>query len=123
MATPIIQLKRVYDEPDATDGERLLVDRLWPRGITKDKLQAEWLRDVSPSNELRKWAHASGDYEGFQQRYADELAASPASDALEDLLRRVRSGPVTLLFAAKDVEHNNATALRQHLLGLLAEDE
>lgn len=118
MAT--IQIKRVYDEPAAEDGERVLVDRLWPRGIKKEQLQAEWLRDVSPSNELRKWSHASGDYAGFRERYAEELAQSPASEALEDLLARVQAGTVTLLFAAKDVEHNNATALRDHLLQLLS---
>jgi uncharacterized protein YeaO (DUF488 family) len=115
-----IQIKRVYDERAAEDGERVLVDRLWPRGITKEQLQAEWLRDVSPSNDLRKWAHTSGDYAGFRERYAEELAQSPASEALEDLLARARAGTLTLLFAAKDTEHNNAAVLREHLLQLLS---
>lgn len=122
MGAPDIRLKRVYDEASPDDGERLLVDRLWPRGTTKEALQAEWLREVSPSNELRKWAHASGDFGRFRERYAEELAASPAAEALEDLLERVRAGRVTLLFAAKDEAQNNAVALRAHVLRLLAEE-
>jgi uncharacterized protein YeaO (DUF488 family) len=118
-----IRLQRVYEEPAVEDGMRILVDRLWPRGIKKESLQGEWLRDVSPSNELRKWAHSTEDFEGFCARYVEELSAEPAASALERLLQDIRSGSVTLLYATKDEEHNNAVALRRHILTLLAEDE
>jgi len=85
-------------------------------------LQGEWLRDVSPSNELRKWAYASGNFYGFCARCAEEMAASPACEAVETRLDLTRAGPVTLLYAAKDEAHNNAVALRAHLLKLLVED-
>ena len=117
-----IAVKRVYEAVAADDGTRVLVDRLWPRGFKKESLQGEWLRDVSPSNELRRWAHASADFEGFCARYAEEMAASPACEAAETLLDLTRAGPVTLLYAAKDEAHNNAVALRAHLLKLLVED-
>lgn len=117
-----ISIRRVYDEPAPEDGRRILVDRLWPRGIRKENLHGEWLRDVAPSNELRKWAHDSGDFDGFCARYAEELAAEPGASALQSLLEWVHQGPVTLLYAAKDEQFNNAVALRARLLELLAED-
>ena len=80
------------------------------------------MRDVSPSSDLRKWAHTSGDFAEFCARYADELAAAPASEALETLIEHIRSGPVTMLYGAKDESHNNAVALRDHVLTMLAEE-
>ena len=118
-----LQVKRVYEDPTSADGRRILVDRLWPRGIRKEDLHGEWLRDVSPSSDLRKWTHANGDFAGFCARYADELAAAPACEALETLIEHIRSGPVTLLYAAKDESHNNAVALRDHVLKLLEEED
>lgn len=117
-----VSIRRIYEPPEPADGRRVLVDRLWPRGIRKEDVHGEWLRDVSPSNELRKWAHSSGDFDGFCARYADELAAEPAATALASLLEWIRTGPVTLLYAAKDEQFNNAAALRAHVLELLAEE-
>jgi DNA-3-methyladenine glycosylase I len=112
-----IAVKRVYEPAAAADGVRILVDRLWPRGLKKEAIEARWLRDVSPSTALRRWAHDGDDrYAGFCARYAAELEAEPAAAALEELLAETRRGKVTLLFAAKDEEHNNATALRTYLL-------
>lgn len=110
-----VNLKRVYLKPSPDDGARVLVDRLWPRGISKAKAKLDaWLKEIAPSNELRKWfGHDPARWETFQRRYHAELDAQPDQvRAIEDL---VRSGPITLLFAAKDTEHNNAVALRNYL--------
>lgn len=111
----MIKLKRVYEQPEADDGARYLVDRLWPRGVAKDALQlTAWLREVAPSDELRKeFHHDPARWEEFRRRYWAELDARPA--AWEPLLPAARSGTITLLFAARDTEHNNATALRDYL--------
>ena len=119
MASPArhpIHLKRVYDEPAPGDGQRLLVDGLWPRGLTKAELQVEaWLRAVAPSTALRKWfGHDPARWDDFRHRYFAELAANP--DALAQLRGWLARGPVTLLYAARDEEHNNAVALREFLL-------
>ena len=110
-----IRLKRVYDAPEATDGARFLVERLWPRGIKKQNLKMEaWLKDVAPSAELRKWfSHDPEKWAEFQKRYAAELAQNP--DAWKPLVERARRGRVTLLFSSHDTEHNNAVALKQFL--------
>jgi uncharacterized protein YeaO (DUF488 family) len=110
-----LAVKRVYDPPAASDGTRVLVDRLWPRGLRKEKAGIDrWLRDVAPSTELRHWfGHDPKRWDGFRERYAAELRDH--SDALDELRRLVRDGPVTLLFAAHDEEHNNAVALRDIL--------
>ena len=106
-----VSIKRVYDPPAAADGTRVLVDRLWPRGLAKDKAKIDrWLRDVAPSNELRRWfGHDPARWQEFCRRYAAEIDASP--EALDELAAICRAGPVTLLFAAHDAEHNNAVAL------------
>lgn len=111
----MIRLKRVYEQPEADDGARYLVDRLWPRGVAKEALQlTAWLRQVAPSEELRKgFCHDLAHWEEFCRRYWAELDARP--EAWEPLLRAARSGAITLLFAARDTEHNNATALRDYL--------
>jgi uncharacterized protein YeaO (DUF488 family) len=107
------KVKRVYDPPAADDGARVLVDRLWPRGITKEKAALdEWLRDVAPSDALRKRVHSGeASYDEFVRAYAAELEREPAKAAAASLRARLAEGPVTLLFAAKDEARNNAVAL------------
>lgn len=113
MAT--IAIRRVYDEPRADDGVRVLVDRLWPRGLRKEAAAIDhWFKDAAPSQALRRWfAHDPGRWEEFRRRYADELDAHP--DALAPLLDLLRNTPrVTLLYAARDVARNNAVALARY---------
>ncbi len=110
-----IQVKRAYDPPSRDDGSRILVDRLWPRGLTREKLRlTHWLKDIAPSDTLRKWFnHDPAKWKEFQGRYFAELKKNP--EALEPLLDAKRNGTVTLLFGAKDTEHNNAIALKDFL--------
>jgi uncharacterized protein YeaO (DUF488 family) len=114
-----INLKRAYDQAAETDGYRVLVDRLWPRGIAKDDLRIDaWLKDLAPSAGLRKWfRHDPAKWDEFKARYAREL--EQRSNALERLVARARASRVTLVFGARDTEHNNAVALREHLERLL----
>jgi uncharacterized protein YeaO (DUF488 family) len=106
-----IRLQRAYDPPGADDGTRILVDRLWPRGLSKETLKLDhWLRDIAPSNELRHWfGHDPAKWPEFETRFRAELAANPAPVA--ELERFCAAGPVTLVFAAHDAEHNNAVVL------------
>lgn len=115
-----ISTKRIYDDPEPGDGYRVLVDRLWPRGLTKEAAALdEWRKGVAPSNELRKWVHADpgpGDdvrWAEFDRRYAAELDA--AEEAWQPLLERAREGRVTLLYAAKDAGRNHALVLKAYL--------
>lgn len=110
-----LQLKRIYEAPSPTDGKRVLVDRLWPRGISKDRANLDlWLKDIAPSTELRKWFdHDPAKWSAFQVRYRAELAENPVVDQLRSLCKQ---GQVTLLFAAKDVDHNEAVVIRQFLI-------
>ena len=112
-----LALKRVYEPPDAGDGTRILVDRLWPRGIAKDKARIDlWLKDIAPSAALRKRFHGKpDDWDAFCAAYSAELEQAAAQAAAKDLLGRVRKGPVTLLYAARDEHRNNAVALRAWL--------
>ena len=112
-----IRLKRAYDEPARSDGPRLLVDRVWPRGIAKNKANlAEWLKDLAPSTELRKWfGHDPARWEGFRNQYLKELASSDRAD-LRTLASYIdKHERITLVFAAKDTDHNNAVALKQFI--------
>lgn len=111
----MIQLKRVYDEPDPRDGARFLVERLWPRGIRKADLHAQaWLKDAGPSEQLRKWfSHDPEKWAEFQRRYFKELDSRP--EVWTALLDAARRGRVTLLYSSRDTEHNNAVALKQYL--------
>ncbi len=111
---PVPRLKRVYDAPAEADGMRVLVDRLWPRGLSKDRAAIDlWLKDVAPSDALRREFHARpGRFEAFREAYAAELHGS---EALAELRALVRKRKVTLLHAAKDEAHNNAVALRDLL--------
>ena len=110
-----IQLKRVYEAPSASDGTRILVDRLWPRGLTKENAHVDlWLKEVAPSTVLRKWfAHDPAKWTEFKTRYKAELKHNSAQFAL--LKQAVAKGPATLLFGAKDTEHNEAVVLQQLL--------
>jgi uncharacterized protein YeaO (DUF488 family) len=119
MGTPEIQVKRVYDPPDEDDGVRVLVDRLWPRGLTKAHAAIDlWLKDVSPSLALRKWFNRDPSrWAEFKRRYAEELdALRERSAAIAALMGAAQSGRVTLLFGARDAKHNTAVALHQYLL-------
>lgn len=111
-----IRVKRVYEAPSPDDGTRVLVDRLWPRGLAKEKARVDlWLKEASPSTELRKWfGHAPAKWEEFRQRYGQELRQQPA--ALERLAELIDNGPVTLLFGAKEERFNDAVALREFML-------
>jgi uncharacterized protein YeaO (DUF488 family) len=115
-----VAVKRVYEESTDSDGTRVLVDRLWPRGLTKDKARIDrWLRELAPSNELRKWFHAHSEERAeFRKRYLGELKAPSAVKAFEQLheLLCTRS-QVTLLFASKNAESNNATVLKELIEG------
>jgi uncharacterized protein YeaO (DUF488 family) len=110
-----IRLKRAYDEPTPDDGLRILVERLWPRGLTKDRAKIDlWLKDVSPSPELRKWyGHDPSKWAEFQKRYRAELAENES--ALEDLREKCQSGTITFVYAARDEERNSALILKDFL--------
>ena len=111
----MIQLKRVYDPPGPSDGARILVERLWPRGIKKQNLRMdEWLKDAAPTTGLRKWFnHDPEKWAEFQKRYFNELNGNPG--AWQGLLDSARRGRVTLLYSSHDAGHNNAVALKKFL--------
>lgn len=111
----MIRVKRTYDPPARDDGRRILVERLWPRGLKKESLAADaWVKEVAPSTELRKWFdHQVERWEEFQRRYRNELDSNPG--AWEPILEASRRGPVTLLYSAHDTLHNGALVLRDYL--------
>lgn len=111
----MIRVKRAYEEPAAQDGVRYLVDRVWPRGVKKNSLKIEaWLKDVAPSADLRRWfSHDPAKWTTFQHKYFAELDAHP--DAWAPLAEAARHGPITLVYSARDTEHNNALALASYL--------
>lgn len=117
----MIRTKRIYEAPDPDDGYRVLVDRLWPRGVTKEAAQLdEWLKDIAPSSELRKWFdHQETRWEEFVRRYREELAQSHAIAHLERLAALSRQQPVTLLFAVRADKHNSASIVRDEIETLL----
>jgi len=112
-----IAVKRAYEPPAPEDGQRVLVDRLWPRGISKARIQIDaWIRDLAPSTELRKWFnHDPARWEEFQRRYREELKAPERAALLDDLAARAREQLVTLLYGARDTEHNEAIVLQEIL--------
>ncbi len=114
-----VRVKRVYEQAEAADGARILVDRLWPRGIAKEKAAIDaWLRDLAPGDGLRKRFHGHPeDWEAFRAAYAEELRMPQAQAAVAALRAHIAAGPVTLIYAAKDEARNNAVALRLWLLG------
>ena len=111
----MIKLKRAYESAAADDGTRYLVERLWPRGVTKQALRLDaWLKDVAPSDGLRRWfSHDPAKWKEFRRRYTAELNAN--AEAWEPILEAGRRAPVTLVYSAHDTEHNNAVALKEYL--------
>jgi uncharacterized protein YeaO (DUF488 family) len=111
----MLKIKRVYDPISPDDGKRVLVDRLWPRGIKKEKAQIdEWLKEISPSSELRKWySHDPAKWAEFKKRYKEELAGK--SELLKKIKAEAKKQTVTLLFSTKELELNNAVALKEIL--------
>ena len=112
-----VRLQRAYDDPTADDGYRVLVDRVWPRGRTKEQLRLDaWARDLGPSTQLRKWfGHDPARWAAFQARYQSELADPDRARALDALVEQARQGPVTLVFGARDTEHNQARVIADEL--------
>jgi uncharacterized protein YeaO (DUF488 family) len=113
----MVKLKRVYEEPSRRDGYRVLVERLWPRGLNKERAAVDlWLKEVAPSPELRKWFnHDPAKWPGFQKRYRAELEKH--KEAIQELKKKSKKDTVTLVFAARDQEHNSAVVLKKVLSG------
>jgi uncharacterized protein YeaO (DUF488 family) len=113
-----VALKRAYDEPAASDGTRVLVERLWPRGVSKERAHIDlWLKEVAPSAELRKWYnHDVQKYQEFRRRYETELQSETGQKALAKLREMAKQGQLTLIFAAHDPEHSSAIILQDLLL-------
>ena len=110
-----VRLKRAYEPPARSDGYRVLIDRLWPRGVSKEEAQLdEWARELAPSSQLRRWfGHDPARFEEFRHRYLGELATQ--EDKLRELRRRARAGTLTLVYGARDSEHNDAVVLGELL--------
>jgi len=116
-ATTGVRFRRIYDPPEPDDGHRVLVDRLWPRGLSKSAAALdEWVRAVAPSDELRRWyGHEADKFPAFRDRYGAELQAPERAEALAHLRQLATSGPLTLLTATRDVEHSQAAVLAARL--------
>ena len=116
-STPAVRLRRVYDDPSPEDGRRVLVDRIWPRGLAKARAGIdEWAKGVAPSTELRRWyGHDPARFEEFRRRYRAELAEPLRQAALRHLRELARSGPLTLVTATRDIDHSQAAVLVEHL--------
>ena len=116
-----IRMKRIYEPPSKKDGFRMLVDRLWPRGISKEKARIDlWLKEVAPSNELRKWSgHKEERWREFKKRYFGELKNK--KELLDIIIEKSRKSGVTLLYAAKNEKHNNAVALKEYIENMVIE--
>jgi uncharacterized protein YeaO (DUF488 family) len=110
-----VRIKRIYEDPGPGDGYRVLIDRLWPRGVSRQSARLDdWARELAPSDELRRWfGHEPAKFEAFRGRYRSELAEQ--RDRLLGLARRAESGPVTIVYAARDQQHNNARVLAELL--------
>ncbi|KYD11253.1 hypothetical protein B4102_2218 [Heyndrickxia sporothermodurans] len=117
MEEKMITIKRVYKPVNEADGKRVLVDRLWPRGISKEKAEIdEWMKDIAPSNELRKWFnHDPEKFEEFSQKYKEELKEPEKKKELDKLIEMSDGNTVTLVYSAKDEEHNQAVVLKHYL--------
>lgn len=116
-----IRIQRIYDDDQSSNGTRVLVDRVWPRGMSKDAADLDhWFKDLAPSTELRKWfGHDTRLWAAFKQKYRKELKAEDKRERLEELAEMARSGPLLLLYGAKDDEHNQAVVLREILEEIL----
>jgi len=110
-----VRVKRIYDAADSADGHRVLIDHVWPRGVTRERARLDdWARELAPSDELRRWFdHVPERFDEFRRRYREELSAR--SERLLELRRRAMNGPLTILYAARDREHNNAVVLSELL--------
>ena len=111
----MIRLKRAYEPPAMEDGERILVERLWPRGVSKERADIErWMKEIAPSTELRRWfAHDPAKWEEFRERYRAELAEKP--ELITELREKAKRGTITLVYAARDEAHNSAVVLQEYL--------
>jgi len=114
-----IRIKRVYEEPEEADGRRILVDRLWARGLSKEKAKVDvWVKEIAPSTELRRWyGHDPNKWTEFKSRYAAELRANP--DKVEEILEEVQEGIVTFLYSSKEEQLNNAVALKEYIESII----
>jgi uncharacterized protein YeaO (DUF488 family) len=114
-----IRIKRVYEEPDKADGRRILVDRLWARGVSKDRAKVDvWAKEIAPSTELRRWyGHDPNKWTEFKSRYAAELDAN--FDQVEEIVKEVQAGVVTFLYSSKEEQLNNAVALKQYIESII----
>ena len=114
-----IRIKRVYEEPDEVDGRRILVDRLWARGLSEEKAKVDvWAKEIAPSTELRRWyGHDPNKWTEFKSRYAAELEANPGQ--VEEILKAVRAGIVTFLYGSKEEQLNNAVALKEYIESII----
>lgn len=112
-----VRIKRVYEAPSPEDGKRILIDRLWPRGLTKEGAKVDlWLKDIAPSTDLRKWfGHDPEKWPEFQKRYQKELETNTA--VVAELCAELKHGPITLVYGAKDEEHNDAVVLKAYIQG------
>ena len=110
-----VELKRAYEPAESTDGFRILVDRLWPRGVSKKSARIDlWLKEIAPTTQLRKWfGHDPAKWDTFRRRYFRELEEN--SEAVAQLLEHARHSPVTLVYGAKDEEHNDAVAIKEYI--------
>lgn len=114
-----IRIKRVYEEPEVADGRRILVDRLWARGLSKEKAKVDvWVKEIAPSTELRLWyGHDPDNWAEFKSRYVAELEANPGK--VEEILREVQAGIVTFLYSSKEERLNNAVALKEYIESII----
>lgn len=112
----VIQIKRAYADPESGDGWRVLVDKFWPRGISKEDAQIDdWLKDIAPSDELRKDFHESEGFSSFKSRYREQLQADKRQEACRKILEKVEEGNVTLIYSSKNEKENNAVVLKEYL--------
>ena len=114
-----IRVKRVYETPEEADGRRILVDRLWARGLSKEKAKVDvWVKEIAPTTELRRWyGHDSNKWAEFKSRYVAELEANP--DQVKEILREVQAGIVTFLYSSKEEQLNNAVALKEYIESII----
>jgi len=114
-----IRVKRVYEKPEEADGRRILVDRLWARGLSKEKAKVDvWVKEIAPTTELRRWyGHDSNKWAEFKSRYVAELEANP--DQVEEILGEVQAGSVTFLYSSKEEQLNNAVALKEYIESII----
>ena len=114
-----IRVKRVYEEPEESDGRRILVDRLWARGLSKEKAKVDvWVKEIAPSTELRRWyGHDPNKWTEFKSRYAAELESNPGQ--VEEILGEIQAGIVTFLYSSKEEQLNNAVALKEYIESII----